>query len=349
LRHDFDGLNALTIGATKMDNNTNNVFISYRRKNSRHAALLVYKDLKSYGYDVFIDYESIDNGKFGQIILNQIASRRHFVLILAPGCLDRAVNPDDWLRMEIVYALEMQRNIVPLLFDGFEFEPAKQYLTGKLSELICHNALIVPDGYFDEAMNKVRNRFLQQPVKGIVTPAPESDSLFVQEVIQKANKAAEDENAQVKVHKLTDKNLLRQPTSTNKVMSKIYVGGREISPVPATFELLGRLPVMGEIIYMNEGAGKDISLNEKHGGKLIITDKRLIFWDLVREVSQRDYSFEISMTDLANARFRSIQVLTLINWVEIQMRDGKIYSLCIDKEQKNLVESLINLLSSKPR
>ena len=52
MKHDFEGLNAFIIGATKMDNKTNNVFISYRGKNSRHAALLVYKDLKSYGYDV---------------------------------------------------------------------------------------------------------------------------------------------------------------------------------------------------------------------------------------------------------------------------------------------------------
>ncbi|HRF97930.1 MAG TPA: toll/interleukin-1 receptor domain-containing protein, partial [Aggregatilineales bacterium] len=64
------------------------VFISYRRTNSFHA-LAIYQALRARGYDVFIDYASIDSGKFDDIILNQIKARAHFIVILTPSALER--------------------------------------------------------------------------------------------------------------------------------------------------------------------------------------------------------------------------------------------------------------------
>ena len=173
------------------------VFVSYRRTTSKHAALLVFKDLDQQGYDVFIDYQRLDSGKFAAELLHQIASRRHFVVILSPGCLDRVVNQDDWLRKEIEYAIDSQRNIVPLLFDDFNFASAKQFLTGTLSALPEYNGLTVPDGYFDEAMNKLRSRFLKQPVKGSILRASTKDHQFAQAVLRQAHEAARGNDAEV--------------------------------------------------------------------------------------------------------------------------------------------------------
>ncbi|MBN1563236.1 MAG: toll/interleukin-1 receptor domain-containing protein, partial [Anaerolineae bacterium] len=64
------------------------VFISYRRTNMYHAQA-VYLALKNAGFDAFIDYQSIDSGAFDQVILNQIAARAHFVVILTPSALER--------------------------------------------------------------------------------------------------------------------------------------------------------------------------------------------------------------------------------------------------------------------
>lgn len=64
------------------------VFVSYRRTNIGYA-LAIYQNLSSQGYDVFFDYNSIDAGDFGQIILNNIASRAHFVVLLTPSALER--------------------------------------------------------------------------------------------------------------------------------------------------------------------------------------------------------------------------------------------------------------------
>jgi len=81
------------------------VFISYRRTNVSWA-LAIYQYLTHQGYDVFFDYKSIASGDFEQIILANIKSRAHFLVILTPSALERCSEPNDWLRREIECALE---------------------------------------------------------------------------------------------------------------------------------------------------------------------------------------------------------------------------------------------------
>ncbi len=159
------------------------VFISYRRSASAGYARAVFMDLRANGYDVFMDVESINSGYFDRIILNQIEARAHFVLLLSPGSVERCANPDDWLRREIEYAMDKQRNLVPLFVSGFTFAGTEPYLTGKLAELSRFNGLNVPLDYFDEAMTRLRTRFLKQPVYGVIKPAPASDQSAVQHII----------------------------------------------------------------------------------------------------------------------------------------------------------------------
>src|SRR5262245_56934339 len=95
------------------------VFLSYRRNVSAFIARAVFQDLRQHGYDVFMDVESIDSGQFETIILNQIAARGHFLVILTPGTLDRCHEPDDWLRREIEHAIALGRNVIPILVNEF--------------------------------------------------------------------------------------------------------------------------------------------------------------------------------------------------------------------------------------
>ena len=162
------------------------VFISYRREASRYAARSIFMDLRAHGYDVFMDVESIDSGTFATVILNQIEARAHFLLILAPGTLERIHDENDWLRTEIEHAIELDRNIVPVLVNGFRFEKALPTFTGSLAPLAGYNALTVPDGYFDSAMKKLRDRFLRRPVYAPVTDTPKEDRQIVKEKIEKA-------------------------------------------------------------------------------------------------------------------------------------------------------------------
>jgi len=59
------------------------IFISYRRTNLPWA-LCIYQNLTMHGYDVFFDYQSIDSGNFEKVILENIKTRAHFLVILTP-------------------------------------------------------------------------------------------------------------------------------------------------------------------------------------------------------------------------------------------------------------------------
>ena len=175
------------------------VFISYRRTNIPWA-LAIYQNLTAHGYDVFFDYDSIASGDFEQVILGNIRARAHFLVVLTPSALERCVNTDDWLRREIETALDEKRNIVPIFLEGFDFgSPSiSKYLTGKLETLKKYNGQNVPAGFFDEAMGKIREKFLNVPLDSVLHPV----SATVQKEVKKQQVSAS-EATQVKEKELT--------------------------------------------------------------------------------------------------------------------------------------------------
>src|SRR5689334_12443179 len=96
------------------------VFISYRRANVSWA-LAIFQNLTNHGYDVFFDYNGIGSGDFERVILGNIDARAHFLLLLPPQALNGCSEPGDWLRREIEHAIGGQRNIVPVMLEGFDF------------------------------------------------------------------------------------------------------------------------------------------------------------------------------------------------------------------------------------
>jgi tetratricopeptide (TPR) repeat protein len=148
------------------------VFISYRRTTTVAWALNIYQSLTQHGYDVFFDYQGIASGDFESVILENVRARAHFLVLLTPSALERCSEPGDWVRREIETALDTKRNIVPLMFEGFDFgAPAiAPHLTGKLAHLKQYNALNVPADYFLEAMHKLRDRHLNVALEAVLHP-----------------------------------------------------------------------------------------------------------------------------------------------------------------------------------
>jgi TIR domain len=101
-----------------MDRIEKTVFLSYRRTNFPWAHT-IFRELTHHGYDVFMDYTGIASGDFEQVILGNITSHAHFIVLLTPSALERCHEPGDWLRREIETAIENRRNIVPLMLEGF--------------------------------------------------------------------------------------------------------------------------------------------------------------------------------------------------------------------------------------
>jgi len=152
------------------------VFISYRRTNAPWA-LAIFQNLYSNGFDVFFDFKGIASGDFESVILGNIRSRAHFIVLLTPSALERCTEPGDWLRREIEEALAQKRNIVPLMLEGFDFgtPTIANQLTGKLAVLKRYNALDVPASYFMEAMQRLREQYLKIALEGVLhPPTPEA-------------------------------------------------------------------------------------------------------------------------------------------------------------------------------
>jgi len=99
------------------------VFISYRRDSTgKLFARLLAEELTRHGYDVFLDVDSLDPGKWADQILTQVPLRSHFLLLLTPGSLDRCADESDWVRREFELAVKSERNIVPIREESIDLK-----------------------------------------------------------------------------------------------------------------------------------------------------------------------------------------------------------------------------------
>lgn len=155
-----------------MPNVAKTVFLSYRRDQTAWAVLLQ-KDLTGHGFDVFLDLSSIASGAFETVILENIRSHTHFLVLLTPSALERCDEPGDWFRREIEFAMAERRNIVPVMLDQFDFGAAGtiERLTGPLESLKEYNGLRIYTDYFDAGMERLRGEFLNTTLDVVAHPA----------------------------------------------------------------------------------------------------------------------------------------------------------------------------------
>lgn len=99
-----------------------NVFISYRRDGGSEISRLIYSELNKYkNINPVLDVEHLHAGVFDEQIYQQIDDCNAFVLILSQNALDRCVYQNDWVRLELEYALKKEKTIIPVIAEGFVF------------------------------------------------------------------------------------------------------------------------------------------------------------------------------------------------------------------------------------
>ena len=134
------------------------IFISYRRS-SYDTANLIATRLKSAGYSVFFDMEALRSGKFNEQLFEVIDNCKDFMVVLPPNALDRCVNEDDWVRLEVCRAMAQKKNIVPVMLNGFDWPNPMP--TG-MEELCNYHALTATSTeYFDMAMERLQKKYLK--------------------------------------------------------------------------------------------------------------------------------------------------------------------------------------------
>lgn len=129
-------------------------FISYRRDGGADTARLIRDAVQKQHFKVFLDVEDLGSHYFDERILTAIESAPNFILILTPGCLDRCAAEEDWLRREIHHAMTLNRNIIPILKDGFEFPPAEQ-LPPEMQDLPRYNSVVYSHTYYEAMIEKL--------------------------------------------------------------------------------------------------------------------------------------------------------------------------------------------------
>ena len=151
------------------------IFISYRRKGGEHLALLMFHQLQQDGYSVFLDVETLHSGKYNEALFSRIEESTDVILILSPHALDNCQAPDDWVRKEIESALKHNKNIIPIMMEGFTDWPSD--LPSTMRELPNFNGLANKTGYFTAMMQKLERDFLySKPVRTPVLSGVTTDA-----------------------------------------------------------------------------------------------------------------------------------------------------------------------------
>ncbi|MGB9407690.1 MAG: tetratricopeptide repeat protein [Terracidiphilus sp.] len=229
------------------------VFISYRRTNIPWA-LAIFQNLTQHGFDVFLDYNGIASGDFEGVILGNITARAHFLVLLTPSALEHCGEPGDWLRREIETALDSRRNIVPLMLEGFDFGSPKiaSQLTGKLAALKRYNGLSIPPEYFQEAMSRLRERFLNVPLTAVLHPASPSAQLAAME-----QKAAADAAPPVQEKELTAQQWFERGVNAVDLDEKLRLYTQAILLKSDYFEAFNNRGAARELMGDFEGSVND--------------------------------------------------------------------------------------------
>lgn len=155
---------------------TNATFISYRRSKGSMWALALYQRLTMPPdpVDVFYDIEELKAGPFDHELLEQIAARPYFLLVLTPGTLKRCRDADDWLRREIEHAVATRRIIVPIMTPGFNLRDAHRYLPGPVGDVVAaSNGVELNHTFFSAGVDTLKHKLLT-PTDRVTTPQPDN-------------------------------------------------------------------------------------------------------------------------------------------------------------------------------
>ncbi len=137
------------------------IFISYRRQNSFDTASLIAEKLRHAGYNVFFDVDTLNAGKFNVQLLDVIKNCKDFILILPANALDRCSDSEDWVRQEVLCAMQHNKNIIPVMLAGFEWP---QTMPEGMEELRNYQAITsAGHDYFDLAMKRLIGYLKSKP------------------------------------------------------------------------------------------------------------------------------------------------------------------------------------------
>lgn len=179
-----------------------NIFISYRRDDGAQYARILQLLLSKRGYRIFLDYDELTDGIFGENIREAIEDAPVFIAILSPNYLPRCHNEHDWVRNELMFALQLKKHFIFInpdnkfngIPEGIPSEIADtircidhsevsfgQALNATIDLLIMNRIVpILGDPYDEQAEKPIKHKSLLSKIKDwIKTKNPKEDLLNV--------------------------------------------------------------------------------------------------------------------------------------------------------------------------
>jgi len=155
------------------------VFISYRREDSAAYAGRLYDHLAArFGADrVFMDIDTIRPGDdFVKVFSDKVAACEVLIAVIGKRWLTapdprgrrRLEDPNDYVRLEIVSALQRNVRVIPALVDGAQMPPPGE-LPPDLVPLSRRNAIEVTNTLFRQTVER-----LIQTIEESIKPGPQS-------------------------------------------------------------------------------------------------------------------------------------------------------------------------------
>lgn len=152
-----------------MRNKKFDIFISYRRIGGFETAKHLYDLLTNDGYTVSFDIDTLRSGEFPKALLKRVDQCKDFILILNPTALDRCMDEtfdkkNDWLRNELAYAIQTEKNIIPIFASDFAFP---ENLPEDILKLQFINGVHYNEQYFDAMYGRLKEFLKSRPVHKI--------------------------------------------------------------------------------------------------------------------------------------------------------------------------------------
>lgn len=151
------------------------IFISYRREGGFEVAKHIKDLLTRDGYSVSFDMDNLMNGDFNKELLKRVSDCEDFILILDAnvfkGTLEGRERQKDWLRMELSEALKKEKNVIPVMLDGFNEFPEE--LPKDIADVRYKNGPKYDKVYFDAFYEKLKHFIKEVPTDDItITDLP---------------------------------------------------------------------------------------------------------------------------------------------------------------------------------
>ncbi|MEO6188413.1 MAG: toll/interleukin-1 receptor domain-containing protein [Ginsengibacter sp.] len=136
-----------------------NIFISYRKEDSKWNTQLLYDRLSHYfpSKEIFKDFNTIKAGEDYRKVISEALKKCQVLLVIIgknwvnsqdEKGVQRLQNPEDLLRIEIETALSRNIRVIPILFDNIAM-PSQTLLPASLAPLLLKQSVSVSETNFE--------------------------------------------------------------------------------------------------------------------------------------------------------------------------------------------------------